>query len=390
MTRSRLFVSLCSLAFLVNLVRVVYAPLVEPLQAAFSVGPGTIGLVVTLVWTGSALPRIPIGYLLTIVPRHRVVLLAGATLTISSLLATFANSVLTLALGAFLIGTATSGYFVAANPLISELYTGQIGRMIGIHGAVIQVAAVIAAPLVTLALLVSWRLVFALIALGALVATLVLYRIAKRTDLPVASGVDRDFLGAIRGEWRLIALGVVVFGATSFVWQGVFNFYPSYMETARGFDPGLSRNLLTVAFAAGVPAFWVSGSLVDRLPTLPYLLAVIGSFIVCVLLLTVTNGLHGIVVLSAILGYAIHSMFPAADTFLLSSFPDEHRGGAYATFSGGMMFGQALGSWFVGALVEYGIPYDTVFQGLALGLVVPITAVTVLGATNRLPAAIDA
>lgn len=390
MTRSRLFVSLCSLAFLVNLVRVVYAPLVEPLQAAFSVGPGTIGLVVTLVWTGSALPRIPIGYLLTIVPRHRVVLLAGATLTISSLLATFANSVFTLALGAFLIGTATSGYFVAANPLISELYTGQIGRMLGIHGAVIQVAAVIAAPLVTLALFVSWRLVFALIALGALVATVVLYRVAKRTELPAASGVDRDFLGAIRGEWRLIVLGVVVFGAASFVWQGVFNFYPSYMETARGFDPQLSRNLLTVTFAAGVPAFWISGSLVDRLPTLPYLLAVIVSFIVGVLLLTVTTGLLGIVILSAIIGYVIHSMFPAADAFLLSSFPDEHRGGAYATFSGGMMFGQALGSWFVGVLVEYGIPYDTVFQGLALALVLPVAAVVVLGATNRLPAAIDA
>ena len=44
------------MAFLINLVRVVYAPLVEPLQAAFSVGPGTIGLIVTLVWTGSALP----------------------------------------------------------------------------------------------------------------------------------------------------------------------------------------------------------------------------------------------------------------------------------------------------------------------------------------------
>lgn len=390
MTRSRLFVSLCSLAFLVNLVRVVYAPLVEPLQAAFSVGPGTIGLVVTLVWTGSALPRIPIGYLLTIVPRHRVVLLAGVTLTVSSLLATFANSVFTLSLGAFLIGTATSGYFVAANPLISELYSGQIGRMLGIHGAVIQVAAVIAAPLVTLALLVSWRLVFAVIGLGALVATVVLYRVAKRTELPAASGVDRDFIGAIRGEWRLIVLGVVVFGAASFVWQGVFNFYPSYMETARGFDPQLSRNLLTVAFAAGVPAFWVSGSLVDRLPTLPYLLAVIVSFIVGVLLLTVTTGLLGIVVLSAVIGYVIHSMFPAADAFLLSSFPDEHRGGAYATFSGGMMFGQALGSWFVGALVEYGVPYDTVFQGLALALVLPVAAVVALGATNRLPAAIDA
>jgi DHA1 family inner membrane transport protein len=373
------------MAFLINLVRVVYAPLVEPLQTAFSVGPGTIGLVVTLVWTGSALPRIPIGYLLTIVPRHRVVLLSGMMLTGSSLLATFANSILTLALGAFLIGTATSGYFVSANPLISELYTGQVGRMLGIHGTATQLAAVIAAPLVTLSLLVSWRLVFALIAIGALVSTLVLYRIAKRTEFPAASGVDRDFVGAIRAQWRLIFVGVAVFGATSFVWQGIFNFYPSYMETARGFNPGTARNLLTVTFAAGVPAFWISGLLVDRLPTLPYLLGIIGSFIAGVLLLTVTNGLFAIILLSALIGFVIHSMFPAADTFLLSSFPDEHRGGAYATFSGGMMFGQALGSWFVGELVEYGIAYDTVFQGLSLVLAALVGGFALLGVVGRLP-----
>ena len=373
------------MAFLINLVRVVYAPLVEPLQTAFSVGPGTIGLVVTLVWTGSALPRIPIGDLLTIVPRHRVVLLSGMMLTGSSLLATFANSILTLALGAFLIGTATSGYFVSANPLISELYTGQVGRMLGIHGTATQLAAVIAAPLVTLSLLVSWRLVFALIAIGALVSTLVLYRIAKRTEFPAASGVDRDFVGAIRAQWRLIFVGVAVFGATSFVWQGIFNFYPSYMETARGFNPGTARNLLTVTFAAGVPAFWISGLLVDRLPTLPYLLGIIGSFIAGVLLLTVTNGLFAIILLSALIGFVIHSMFPAADTFLLSSFPDEHRGGAYATFSGGMMFGQALGSWFVGELVEYGIAYDTVFQGLSLVLAALVGGFALLGVVGRLP-----
>jgi DHA1 family inner membrane transport protein len=373
------------MAFLINLVRVVYAPLVEPLQTAFSVGPGTIGLIVTLVWTGSALPRIPIGYLLTIIPRHRVVLLSGMMLAGSSLLATFANSILTLALGAFLIGTATSGYFVSANPLISELYTGQVGRMLGIHGTATQLAAVIAAPLVTLSLLVSWRLVFALIAVGAFVSTLILYRIAKRTEFPAASGVDRDFVGAIRAQWRLIFVGVAVFGATSFVWQGIFNFYPSYMETARGYDPGTARNLLTVTFAAGVPAFWISGLLVDRLPTLPYLLGIIGAFISGVLLLTVTSSLFGIVLLSALIGFVIHSMFPAADTFLLSSFPDEHRGGAYATFSGGMMFGQALGSWFVGELVEYGIAYDTVFQGLAFVLAALVGGFALLGVVGRLP-----
>lgn len=371
------------MAFLVNLIRVVYAPLVEPLQAAFSAGPGTIGLIVTLVWAASALPRIPVGYLLTVLPRHRVVLLTGTTLSLAALATTLANSVLALAVGSVLVGTATSGYFVAANPLISELYAGQLGRMIGIHGTATQVAAVVAAPFAALALVVSWRVVFAAVGVAAAVSTVALYRTGKRTAFPAASGVDRDFVGAIRAEWRLIALGIALFGATSFVWQGLFNFYPSYLEIARGFAPGTARTLLTVVFAAGVPSYWASGYLVERVPTVPYLFAIIVAFIGCVFALTVTTGVLAIAVLSGVLGWVIYSLFPAADAFLLISFPDEHRGGAYATFSGGMMFVQALGSWVVGVLVGAGLGYDAVFRGLAVALAVLTGAIAVAVAVSR-------
>jgi MFS transporter, DHA1 family, inner membrane transport protein len=382
-TRRGVFGSLCAMVFLVNLARVVFAPLVEPLQDAFGVGPATVGLIVTLVWVGSAIPRIPTGYLLTIYPRHTMVFATGVMLTLSSLVATLANSILTLAVGAVLLGTASGAYFVSAHPLIAELYTERVGRALGIHGTAAQLSAVIAAPLVSLALFVSWRLVFVAIGLGALLSTVYFTLMARRTEFPAASGADRDFLGAIRAEWSLIVLGVVVFGATSFVWQGLFNFYPSYME-ARGFAPATARNLLTVVFAAGVPAFWLSGILIDRVPSVPYLAGIIVTFIGGVLLLTVTESLIGIVLVSAFVGYVIHSIYPAADAVLLSAFPDEHRGGAYAVFSGGMMLGQSLGSWLVGELVERGFAYDAVFQGLALSLALLVVAVGVLLLTGRI------
>ncbi len=371
------------MVFLVNLARVVFAPLVEPLQDAFGVGPATVGLIVTLVWVGSAVPRIPTGYLLTIYPRQQMVLATGVMLTLSSVVATLANSIVTLAIGAVLLGTASGAYFVSAHPLIAELYTERVGRALGIHGTAAQLSAVIAAPMVSLALFVSWRLVFVAIGLGALLSTVYFTLMARRTEFPAASGADRDFLGAIRAEWSVIVLGVVVFGATSFVWQGLFNFYPSYME-ARGFAPATARNLLTVVFAAGVPAFWLSGILVDRVPSVPYLAAIIVTFIGGVLLLTVTESLIGILLVSAFVGYVIHSIYPAADAVLLSAFPDEHRGGAYAVFSGGMMLGQSLGSWLVGELVERGFTYDAVFQGLALSLALLVVAVGALLATGRI------
>jgi hypothetical protein len=55
MTR-RLYGSLLGMVFVVNFGRVAFAPLVEPLQAAFDVGRAVVGAVVSLVWFGTALP----------------------------------------------------------------------------------------------------------------------------------------------------------------------------------------------------------------------------------------------------------------------------------------------------------------------------------------------
>src|SRR6056297_2605782 len=156
-SRRSLFVSLNSMVFLVNFARLVFAPLVEPLKAAFTVGDATVGLIATLAWLGSALPRIPTGYLLTRVPRHHVVLAVAAGFT------AVAESIAVLGLGAFLMGLASGAYFIAANPLVSELYPERVGRALGIHGTASQTAAV-AAPLFVGAVLAQtgvdgWRLV---------------------------------------------------------------------------------------------------------------------------------------------------------------------------------------------------------------------------------------
>ncbi len=387
MTRGRLFASLTSMVFLVNLSRVIYAPLLEPLRAALDADPGTVGIVATLVWVGSALPRIPTGYLLTRVPRHRVVLGSGVVLTLAATFATTADSVPTLGAGALLMGLASGAYFVSANPLVSELYPERVGRAMGLHGGASQVAAVLAAPLVTAALLVgTWRTIFGGIAVAAALATVVLYRVARRATLPAASDADRDLLGAVRAQWRLVAAGVLVLGLAGFVWQGIFNFYVSYAMAAKGLTETAGRNLLTVVFLAGLPGFLISGRLADRFPHVPYLLAILGTFVVTVFALTAVRGLP-LVVVTAALGFVIHSLFPAIDTFLLDTLPDEHRGGAYAVYSGCMMLVQATGSSAVGQLVERGVPYDAVFGGFALGLSVLVAALAVLWALGRFPGA---
>ena len=383
--RLRLFGSLCGLVFIVNLARVVFAPLVEPLRRAFLLSSAEAGLVVTLVWLGSALPRLPTGYLLTRTERHRVVLVAGSVLTGAAAFTAVAPSAEWLYAGAFTMGLASGPYFLAANPLVSELFPERVGRAIGVHGTASQVAAVAAGPLVGgVLLLADWRTAFWLIAGAGAVSTAAIYLSARRARLPSAGSDDRDLLGAARAQWPIVVTGVAVVGVTGFVWNGLFNFYVTYL-VSEGVAEATGRDLLTVAFAAGVPAFLVTGRLADRVAYVPLLLSILVGFVGSVLLLTVTSGFWPLVAVSALLGYVIHSLFPAIDTYLLDSLPDRHRASAYATFSATMMLVQAGGSVAVGGLNDLGYSYDAVFQGLAGLLAVIVVVLAVLHRGGHLP-----
>lgn len=387
MTRRRLFGTLVALVFLENLARIVFAPLLEPIMATYSVGPGRAGFVATLVWLGGALPRIPIGYLLTRIPRHHVILASGFCLAIAAAAAGFAPTFALLSIAAFAMGLATGGYYIAANPLISELYPDRVGRALGTHHTSGQLAAVVAAPIVGLVLLLDgFRLVFIAISLAALLVTALLYVISRRTALPTAGEDDRDYLGAVRAQWQLIVTGIAIIGTTGFVWNGTFNFYVTYLITEKAMSAGTARDLLTVIFAAGVPAFWFGGRLADRFRRIPLMLLLLGCFIACLLIITTIQGFLPLLVMSVIIGYVMHSLFPVMDTYMLDTLPDANRASAYSVYSGVMMIIQSTGSSVVGTLTEGGLTYTAVFQTFSVGLIIALGFLVLLYGFGRLPA----
>ncbi len=375
------------MVFLVNMARLVFAPLVQPAAEEFGVAAASLGVVTSAAWLGSAAPRLPTGFLLTRAPRHRVILATGALLVGTAAVTALAGSVAHLAVGAFLMGLSSGMYFIAANPLVSELFPDEVGTAIGIHGLSSQLAAV-GIPLAVSAVLFAggWRTIFLLIAATAAAATVGLYWAARRTDLPEAGADDRSLVAAGRAQWPTILTGVAFVGAAGFLWNGLFNLYGDYLEVAKGIDPGTGRLLLSLTFAAGLPAFVVTGRLADRLPNVPLLLAITGGFALAVFGLTVAEGLAAIAVASVGMGYAIHSLFPAVDTYLLASLPDRHRASAYALFSATAIGVQAFGSGVVGTAVAGTLEYTTVFQLLAGGVAAVVLGLWALYREGRLPA----
>lgn len=374
------------MVFLVNFGRVVFAPLLETLAADFAVSVGSLGVVASAAWVGSAISRVPTGWLLTRTTRVRAVAGAGSVLVAAALLTSAAPSIPLLTVGAFLMGLGSGVYFIAANPLVSELYPANVGRMLGVHGMASQLAAAGAAAIVVAVLAVGdWRLTFLLVAVAAALVTLAFVVAARGADLPGAGAEDRQLLAAARAQWPIVATGIVVVGTVGFVWNGLFNYYPTYME-AKGLRPSTAKLLLTVLFGAGVPAFVITGRLADRVPNVPLLLAVVVGFAGSLLLLTATTGLWPLVGVSVLIGYVIHSLFPAADTYLLASLPDHHRASAYTAYSATMMLVQAGGSAVVGWLSDAGVAFDALFGVAAAALGVVFLGLVVLHVGGRLPA----
>jgi predicted MFS family arabinose efflux permease len=375
------------MAFLVNLARVVFAPIVQPAAAEFDVSAASLGVVTSAAWLGSAAPRLPTGYLLTRFSRHRIVAATGALLVGTAAFTALSPSVTHLAVGAFLMGLSSGMYFIAANPLVSELFPDRVGRAIGIHGMSSQFAAVVAPLAVSGILLVGdWRTTFLFISALAAAATAFLAFAARRADLPEAGTADRSLVEAGRAQWPIILTGIAFLGAAGFLWNGLFNLYGDYLEIVKGIDPATGRTLLSLMFAAGVPAFLITGRLADRVPNVPLLLSIAGGFAVCVVALTLAEGVYVVAAVSLVLGYVVHSLFPAVDTYMLASLPDRHRASAYALFSSTMMFVQALGSGSVGIAVSRGVSYTVAFQTLAGALGVIIVGLFGLYRAGWLPA----
>jgi predicted MFS family arabinose efflux permease len=380
-----LFGSLCVLFALTNLGRTAFAPLVETLRVAFEASPAAVGVVVSLAWAGSAAGRPVSAYLVTRVRRERVVAAGGVVLAVGAVLAAAAGSLAALRVGAFVVGLSSGVYIGAAIPMVGDLFPGGVGRALGVHGAASQVAAV-AAPGVVLATVAfaDWRATFVVLAVAAALSTVVVLVAAAVTSLPPATAPDRDLRAAL-AHWRVLAAGVAVVATAGFVWQGLFNFYVTYLVTERGVETGLANGALSLLFAAGVPGMFLGGRLADRLPTVPYLLALVTTFAVSVATLTVVPGLPGVLAASVVVGLSIHAVFPALDTYVLGALPDDSRASAYALFSGVALGLEAPGSAAVGVAATR-VSLGTAFLGLSLALLPVVAALGLAYLLGRFPA----
>jgi Arabinose efflux permease len=271
-----------------------------------------------------------------------------------------------LQLGALALGLGTGGYFVIAVPLLGVIFPDAVGRAIGIHGMAAQLAAVIVGPIAIVAIAAdSWRVVFWALACTLTVSTTVSVILVRSQPNVGPMTTHREFT-AVFEHWRPVAVALVITATAGILWIGYFNFFVSYLLTVKGV--GITRGgwLLTVMFAAGVPAFYIAGRIVDRLPPLPFIYVMLGIFAVGIMLMTTVQELPMIFVVTVVIGFSIHTLFPAIDTWLIRQLDPTVRESAYASFTGLSLLIESSGPTIVGSLVSSGIGYDAVYRSGAV------------------------
>jgi len=376
-----------ALMFFLGLSRMVFPPLVDSFTQSFDVRQGAIGLTFTLLWFATAVSTLPTSYLLARVQRRKMVLTTGLLVGAASLLAGTAPSIWIFTAGGALLGLGLGGYFIASNPLLTELYPARIGHVIGVHGTAYQLAGTIAPLVVTGVLTVtSWRITFVVIGALVLLSTGRLYLIGSESNEATDDRpVDAGFLAGVSRQWNVVAAGLAMTGGVLFVWMGVYSFYVPYLVSTKSFSPSMANLMLSIVFAAGVPAFWFSGTISDRLSRVRLLLTIAAVFPVVLSLLTVVSEVPGVAIISIVLGFTLHSLYPAVDSYVLGTVPNENRSAAYAVLLGMTFAVQAPGSLVVGALVEWGYPYDLLFRTSAVALVCVFVLLAAAGRTGLFP-----
>ena len=263
-SRGRLF--LLTLLFFMNfMARIVLAPLMPAIEK---------DLRITHAEAGSLFFILSVGYFITLMGSgfvsaritHRWTMVLSIACTGMALLATAASeSLWGLRAGLFLTGFCAGLYLPSAIAAITGFVSPRHwGKAIAIHEVAPNLAFVLA-PLFAEALLAlySWKIVLAILGVGALLAGAIFLRFARvgafAGEAPNLGSIMA--LGRQPSYWLMILLfGLGISGS-----HGIYTMLPLFLVSAHGLERDFANTLLAVSRIPGVLVAFGSGWFTDRI-----------------------------------------------------------------------------------------------------------------------------
>ena len=310
--------------------RMVYPVLLPYLRDSFDLSLTVAGLLVTVLWLGSALGQLPGGVLADRYSERMVMAAGTVVVAIALAFVVTAPTPLVLFVATGLVGLGQSLYPIARITILSDIYPDRIGSALGVTMATGDLGQTVLPPIAgALAAAVAWQLGLAFIAPLLLVVSAVLW-VVLPAQTPTASAVDslsadsaRYVLTKLRRS-NLLFVAFILF-LYILIWQSFTGFYPTYLVEVKGLPSSLAGVLFSVFFAFGVIVKPLAGAAYDRIGMRKALVAVLVGPVAGLATLPFIEGLWALVAVTALVSTMLGSG-AITQSFLSDAIPDDIQG----------------------------------------------------------------
>ncbi|MFP4218341.1 MAG: MFS transporter [Salinarchaeum sp.] len=307
-------------------IRMIYPVVLPYFRSAFDLSLTVAGLLITVLWLGSALGQLP-GGLLADRYSERLIMTAGAFTVAGALMVVLiAPTPLALFVATGLVGLGQSLYPIARITALSTIYPDRIGSALGVTMATGDLGQTIFPPIAgALAATIAWQAgVGFLIPLLLLVGGLlwVILPESERTTSPRERSF-REVLATLRGA-NLLLVAFLLF-LYILIWQSFTGLYPTYLIEQKGLPEWVASLLFSVFFGVGVIVKPLAGAAYDRIGMRRALVAVLVGPIVGLAALPFIEGQVALGVVTALVSTMLGTG-AVTQSFLSDVIPDDIEG----------------------------------------------------------------
>ena len=255
--------------------RMIYPVLLPYFRETFGLSLSVAGLLVTVLWLGSAVGQLPGGILADRYSERSVMAVGAAVVAAAVLVVVAAPTAVALFLSTVLVGLGQSLYPIARITILADLYPDRIGSALGVTMATGDLGQTVLPPIAgTIAAALAWQAGLGFVAPLLLVGAAALWVLLPRqVD---SGGAESDAASAGRSGstagrvFAALRQPNVVFVSFIFflyilVWQSFTGLFPTYLVEQKELSSATASVLFSLFFAAGIVVKPLSGVAYDRI-----------------------------------------------------------------------------------------------------------------------------
>lgn len=310
--------------------RMLYPVLLPYLRETFGLSLVVAGLLVTILWLGSAVGQLPSGILADTYSERAVMTVGTVLVAVALALVVSATTPLLVFIATGLVGLGQSLYPIARITLLSEIYPDRIGSSLGVTMAFGDLGQTVLPPAAgAVAAAVAWQF-----GLGLMIPLLLVVGGALWFVVPVTTQSSvSETTPAIADMWDVLAelrqsnmafVGLILF-LYILIWQSFTGLYPTYLVEVKNLSSAAAGLLFSVFFGFGVVIKPIAGAAYDRVGMRTALVAVLVGPVVGLASLPFIRGFWPLVGITALVSTMLGSG-AITQSFLSDVIADEIQG----------------------------------------------------------------